>query len=141
MKGFTIRPINFMGVVSLLKIIVVSMLVLNLISCMERNEQYYREHPKELQEAVKSCSSNRAQDLNCETLSELSKRLNKLAYELQYSPQAFGLKILALQQTIANQETALNKHFSKSKQTALMKNKSDLADDLAVVKWLESPEG
>jgi len=63
-----------------------------------------------------------------------------LAYQLQYNPQGFGHKILALQQTIATQQSELTTNNSPELKTSLAQNKQDLAYYLAVVKWLESPE-
>jgi hypothetical protein len=55
--------------------------------------------------------------------------------------QAFGNKILSLQQTIAQQKSELEKNNSNQElKTSLDKNEHDLVEFLAVVKWLESPE-
>lgn len=114
---------------------------LGLVSCTAKDEQYYRSHPKELQQALKSCPAEKPPLMTCDALHKLGERLNALAYQLQSSPQGFGAKILSLQQTIAQQEIELkeNKRAPDSN-TSLINNKNQLADYLAVVKWLESPE-
>lgn len=114
---------------------------LGLVSCVSYDEQYYRVHPKKLQQALKNCPSEQPQGLTCDQVKQLSTRMNNLAYQLQSNPQGFGNKILSLQETIAKQEIqASTKDASYDVNTSLTQNKQDLADYLAVVKWLESPE-
>lgn len=74
-------------------------------------------------------------------MNQLAKQMNELAYQLQYNPQGFGQQILLLQETIAQQEAALklNQAMPETK-SSLAKNKQNLKQRLAVVKWLESPE-
>ena len=119
----------------------VILIALGLTSCNEKNEQYYMSNPKELQKAIKGCPNEQPQGLNCKDLEQLGDRMNSLAYQLQSNPQGFGNKILALQQTIANQQSELKKDdANKELKTSLQQNQHDLVDFLAVVKWLESPE-
>jgi hypothetical protein len=123
------------------KYLVLLLVSLGLVSCAAKDEQYYRSHPKELQQALKSCPAEKPPMMTCDALQTLGERLNSLAYQLQSSPQGFGNKILSLQQTIAKQEVELKEHKTVPNMNAsLIKNKNDLADYLAVVKWLESPE-
>ncbi len=105
-----------------------------------KNEQYYLSKPKELQKALKACPNQAPQGLSCQQLEQIGDRMNRLAYQLQSNPQAFGNKILALQQTIAAQQLELKKNRTKELQASLAQNQHDLVDFLAVVKWLESPE-
>ena len=119
----------------------VILIALGLTSCNEKNEHYYLSHPLELQSALKACPNQQPQGLSCEQIEQIGKRINSLAYQLQTSPQGFGTKIVALQQTIANQKLELkNNPANQELETSLQQNQHDLADFMAVVKWLESPE-
>ncbi|CAM2793866.1 hypothetical protein [Legionella worsleiensis] len=123
------------------KYLVMIFITLGLTACSERGEHYYRANPKELQMALESCPGQKPSGISCEQLAQLGRRLNSLAYQLQLSPQGFGNKILAIQQTIAEQKSKLNHSEGDSElKAALAQNEHDLADCLAVVKWLESPE-
>jgi hypothetical protein len=78
--------------------------------------------------------------MTCQQLDALANRMNKLAYELQLSPQGFGQKIMALQETIAKEQKQLKSdRVNTSLQASLTQNKRDLADHLAIVRWFESP--
>jgi hypothetical protein len=66
--------------------------------------------------------------------------MNNLAYQLQSSPQGFGAKILALQESIAQEELGLREKDTPELKTSIAQKKHTLAEYLAVVKWLESPE-
>lgn len=124
------------------KYLVVILIAFGLTSCNEKNEQYYLSHPKELQKAMKDCPNQPHQGLSCQQLEQLGNRLGSLAQELQTNPQAFGNKILVLQQTIRSQQVELKQNgVNQELNVSLEKNQHDLADLLAVVKWLESPEG
>lgn len=123
------------------KYLVLGLMILGLTSCNQKDEQYYRNNMKELQKAIKACPNQQPEGLTCAQLGELNGRLTGLAYQLQYSPQGFGNKILAIQQTIADQRIKLKTDSSNEElKKALKQNELDLADYLAVVKWLESPE-
>jgi hypothetical protein len=114
-------------------------LIFGLTSC-SKNEDYYRLHPKELQQAVNACPNKQPQSMTCQQLEALAKRMNMLAYQLQMSPQGFGKKILALQETIAKEQEQLKTEVTNANlQTSLTQNSRDLEDHLAVVRWLESP--
>lgn len=123
------------------KYLVIILVALSLISCTAKNEQYYRAHPKEIQKALESCPSQQPSGISCEQLQQLSKRMNSLGYQLQSNPQGFGAKILTLQHTIAIQEQQLKGKPSSELNTSLAQNKHTLEEYLAIVKWLESPEG
>lgn len=111
---------------------------IGLVSCSVKDEQYYFSHPKELQQALKSCPAQKPQGISCEKLKHIGERMNNLAYQLQSNPQGFGSKILALQETIAKQE--MESKRAPEINASLTQNKHDLASYLAIVKWLESPE-
>ncbi|KGP62864.1 hypothetical protein EP47_05195 [Legionella norrlandica] len=124
------------------KYLVIILIALGLVSCQfKKDEQYYRSHPSELQKALKLCPNKQPDELNCQQLEEIGRRMNNLAYQLQRSPQEFGNKILDLQQVIAKQQMEIAKKNTNTElQDSLEKNQEELAYYLAVVKWLESPE-
>ncbi len=116
-------------------------IIMGLTACSEQGEQYYRSNPKVLQMAIKSCPEKQPAGLTCEQIQQLGSRLSSLAYQLQLNPQAFGNKILAIQQTIAKQKLELKTGgLNTELKASIAQNEHDLADYLAVVKWLESPE-
>ncbi|STY29008.1 secreted endonuclease [Legionella wadsworthii] len=122
------------------KTLAVFLVILGLTSCSAKNEHYYKSHPNELQQALKACPNRQPPGMTCEQLEELANRMNKLAYQLQLSPQGFGKKIMALQETIVKEQTQLkNENNNATLQANLTQNKRDLADHLAIVRWFESP--
>ncbi|MCW8469160.1 hypothetical protein OQJ19_00610 [Fluoribacter gormanii] len=122
------------------KCFVALLVILGLTSCSAKNEHYYKSHPNELQQAIKACPERQPQGMSCEQLEALANRMNKLAYQLQLSPQGFGKKIMALQETIVREQAQLkNEKNNANLQANLTQNKRDLADHLAVVRWFESP--
>lgn len=122
------------------KSLAVLFIILGLTSCSAKNEHYYKAHPNELQQALKACPNKQPVGLTCEQLESLASRMNKLAYQLQLSPQSFGKKIMALQETIAKEQAQLKiDNNNTNLQANLTQNRHDLADHLAVVRWFESP--
>ncbi len=97
---------------------------------------FYSVHPKELQNVLNECPTKHPKDISCEALSNVALNINQLAYELRMDPQAFGQKVLTLQEIISQQTNLTN-------QTEILadldKNKLQLKQRLAVIKWLESP--
>jgi hypothetical protein len=123
------------------KYLVVILMVFGLSSCNDKNEHYYMSNPKELEKAIKACPNQKPPGLNCDQVEQIGKRMNSLAYQLQSNPPGFGNKILALQQTIAQQKIELKANGSNEElKSSLQQNQKDLNEFLAVVKWLESPE-
>lgn len=123
------------------KYLILVLALSGLVSCRHHGEEYYRSSPEVLQKAMKACPNVQPGSLTCEQLTELAKRLGNLAYQLQSNPQAFGNKILAIQQTIARLKQELETSGSNTQlKVELENNERDLLDCLAVVKWLESPE-
>lgn len=115
--------------------------LMGLTACQAKDGQYYRTHPKELQSALKACPEKKPDGISCEQLNDIGQRVNGLAYQLQANPQAFGSKILALQQQIAQINTQIKKDKSNSElQAKLDASKQELVDMMSIVKWLESPE-
>lgn len=124
------------------KYLLIILVALGLASCNTKDEHYYQSNLKELQHVLKACPEKAPKGVTCQQLEQIGRRMNSLGYELQANPQAFGNKILGLQQTIANQVKELEKNSNNEElKTSLAQNQRDLADYLSVVKWLESPEG
>lgn len=114
---------------------------ISLTACAAEDEAYYRNNPQLLQEAVKNCPNKKSAKMSCEQLNALAANVNEMAYQLQINPQAFGRKILELQEVIAKQQADLKSNPNQPELVNLItKNKQNLADRLAIVKWLESPE-
>ncbi|KTC78401.1 hypothetical protein [Legionella brunensis] len=110
-------------------------------ACSAQDEAYYRQNPQALQQAVKNCPNKKPTQISCEQLAILAESVNELAYQLQINPQAFGKKILALQETLAKQQIELkNNPNQPDLKNLIEENKKNLAERLAIVKWLESPE-
>lgn len=122
------------------KYIVLTLISLGLVSCGAKNEQYYRSHPKEIQAGLNNCPAQQPVGMTCEQLQQLGQRMNNLAFQLQSSPQGFGAKILALQESIAKEEQELTAKESPELKKSIDQKKHTLTEYLAVVKWLESPE-
>jgi hypothetical protein len=118
------------------------LLVCCLTSCTTRDAHYYRSNLKELQEVLKSCPEKAPAQVSCEKLSQIAQEMNQLSMQLQSNPQGFGRQILKLQHQIATLEADLKKHPTDSSlKQSIAEAKRQEADYLAVVKWLESPEG
>ncbi|KTD21571.1 hypothetical protein [Legionella londiniensis] len=110
-------------------------------ACTADEVHYYSTNPKALQKALDKCPDESPRHISCKKLESIAQQLKEYAFELRTSPQAFGKKILNLQETIARQEQALLHNTNQPQLKAqLQKNKEELQIRLAVVKWLESPE-
>lgn len=93
----------------MIKYLLMACMPLILAACStQSNEQYYRTHPQVLQDAIKNCSTGQSSRLSCEQLANIATSVNELAFQLQINPQAFGKKILSLQETLARQQADLN---------------------------------
>ena len=104
------------------------------------DEHYYSVHPSVLQNAIKTCSKNKPNDISCEQLQNIASRINKSVYQLRINPQEYGKIILDLQEVIARQEVALHEGVDKNGlRLSLNENTQRLQERLAIVKWLESP--
>ena len=121
------------------KYLMVILITLGLASCEIANGRNYLANPTELQKAMQACPAQHPDGLSCEQLGKLAVIISSLSIELQSGPQAFGNKILALQQTIAQQEQELAKNDNTELKASLNKNRDDLAHRLIVVRWFESP--
>lgn len=117
-------------------------ILLGLSACSSENEQKYSTNPKALQQAMKQCPDHPPKNISCEQLSNISMRVNQLAYKLRLDQQAYGKDILALQSMITEQRSALEKNPNKAELNKSLKNNQKiLQEHLAVVRWLTSPEG
>lgn len=119
----------------------VLIMLLGLCSCTEKNAHYYRSHLKQLEQAMKQCPGQDPEGVTCQQLEEIATEVNGLARKLQYNPQGFGKTILKLQEAIAKQQMDLSQDKKNQELHAkLEQNKKALAEHLAVVRLLESPE-
>ncbi len=124
-----------------MRILICGLLALFLTACSSDTEEYYRLHPMKLQEALKNCPQSAPQAMSCDTLAQLASQLNQLAYQLQSNPQGFGETILKSQEQLGRLEVELVHHQSDTALRARVnQEKRKIAEYLAVVKWLESPE-
>lgn len=116
-------------------------LLANSFSVMH-NEAFYRLHPGELQKAIEYCPAQHPKGISCEQLAHCARRANELISELHASPQGFGHNILALQEDMDKLRSSLKASADQIEiQTSIDKNKEQLNERLAIVKWLESPRG
>lgn len=119
-----------------------SLAILLLAGCTAHDEQYYRTNPKILNETLKNCPATQPKDISCAQLSAIAMDVNKLGYQLQMNPQAFGRQILQLQQNLALlQEQQQQNPQQTDINVKIIQIKQQLTEHLAIVKWLESPEG
>ena len=110
--------------------------------CMAQDEPYYRVHPHALEKALQSCPKAPSARISCEALARIASQVNASAEELRRDPQGYGKKILSLQETIAKHESTLQSSPNKIElQSLVNEKKQTLQERLAIVKWLESPEG
>jgi hypothetical protein len=110
------------------------------LACPAKDETYYLNHPKVLQEATQACPDTPPKHLSCKEIGSIGQHMQNLAYELQDNPQQFGIRILSVQQIISEKQAALAADpNNKQLATELSHNQQELLYRLAVVKWLESP--
>ncbi|KTD36770.1 secreted endonuclease [Legionella nautarum] len=114
-----------------------------LAACSTQEDgQYYRTHPQALQDAVKDCPAKQPTQMSCKQLADVAIGVNELAYQLQINPQAFGMKILSIQETLAHQQASLKANPNQPElKLTVQHNEEQLAEYLAIVRWLESPQG
>jgi hypothetical protein len=126
----------------MIKYIVLAMISIWGTAYAAHDDYYFSLHPKVLQQALQTCPAKQPKGVNCDQLKNIALRVNESAYQLRLDPQAYGKKILLLQQTIAKQESDLQQQSNQpGLQSSLNENKQHLQERLAIVKWLESPEG
>jgi len=106
------------------------------------NATYYNLHPLELQEAIEACPEKYPAGVTCEQLNVSATQINVLASELHQDPQGFGRKILELQEHLAKLAVELKQYPNHPELlTSIDSKNTQLAERLAIVKWLESPRG
>lgn len=128
-----------------MKYLFLSAIVLILTACQKHDLNFYRVHPKALQEAMNQCPSQTTSSPSCEDLGRIAIDINQLVYELQQNAQQFGRKIIALQTNLVKFQAHFNQLSDSDTKKAILGTKikdiqENLAMRLAVVGWLESPE-
>lgn len=103
------------------------------------NAEYYQLNPQKLQQALQNCPAKHPTGVACDELAELGAGVNRLVAELQMNPQSYGLSIITLQTTIAEQIALQKHHPSSHLQQQIGQNQQILRERLSVIKWLESP--
>lgn len=112
-----------------------------LAACSTRDEQYYRLNPQALQQAIKDCPNKQPAQISCEQLAAINSSVYELVYQIQINPQEFGKQILSIQQELAKQRIVLKKNPKQPELRKMIEeNEPRLAERLAIVRWLESPE-
>lgn len=112
-----------------------------LCGCQPHDLNYYRLHPEQLKQAINHCPERSPSMVSCAQLEEAAVDVNRLVYLLQSNPQQFGQKILHLQETLASQQAALKTEpQAASLQKQVIQSQQQLAEHLAIINWLESPE-
>lgn len=124
----------------MLKSTIIGFVCLLLMSCSNKDAQYYREHPLELQTTLKQCPEQSPGKISCDELKKVAVDVNRMAYALQSNPQGFGDKIIELQSILSQKKIELAKSNTPQLQQEIDSMKQELANRLAIVKWLESPE-
>lgn len=124
----------------MIKYIILMLMPAWALACFTHDKAYYCTHIESLQKALHQCPERKPSDMTCEQLQTLASRINVLSDELRSDPQAFGQKILALQENIDASAALLKVNANQPELLAsLKKNQSQLQECLGVVKWLESP--
>lgn len=78
--------------------------------------------------------------MHCDNLESIYNDVESLIFELSYSPQKFGKRILSLQEKIVVKQKELMKtDDSSSLKASIMQDKKELSDLLTVVKFIETP--
>ena len=126
----------------MVKFLILCFLSILLGACQKFDEHYFRSNPQVLQKVLKDCSQREMVQVDCSKIEQIAHDVNSLAYDLQINPQAFGIKILLLQNELAKQQAELCKKPGQEKIKERIKDlQQQLTLRLALVKWLESPEG
>ncbi|KTD04885.1 secreted endonuclease [Legionella geestiana] len=98
----------------------------------DRDNQYYAEHPAQLQAAIEGCPNHSPAGTSCEALLPLARNMQELVMELRRNPQQFGQSIQALQNTLSELAST-----SPAREDTVR----SLNTRLAIVAWLLSPGG
>ncbi|MCX7114929.1 MAG: hypothetical protein NTW08_03325 [Gammaproteobacteria bacterium] len=108
------------------------LLIAVLVGCVTHDDAYYQTHPKAVFEALQHCvSGDIAKPQDCQQIEKIASVFRGWMNEIQSNSQAFGQKIIKIQQYCG--QVSLSKEKKE-------KCHQELEMRLAVVKWLESPE-
>ena len=111
-------------------------------ACSSYDQHYYSLHPELIQKALDACPQKSPRGVDCKQLQGIATRLNEAVYQLRAHPQEYGAEILTIENAIAAEESSLARSPHQSQlELSLAAHKQDLVEHLAIVKWLESPDG
>ncbi len=103
-----------------------------LAGCVAYDAAYYRTHPQAVFAALQACEADAVdKPQDCLALEKMATAFRGWMNEIQSNSQAFGQKIIKMQQYCSLASLSAEKQ-EKCRQALEMR--------LAVVKWLESPE-
>lgn len=126
----------------MLRYVVMACAMFMLNSCAAHDERYYRLNPPELIQVMKACPEKQPRYLSCDELRPVFEEVSQMAYQLQINPQRFGYRILNLQQELGKQQTLLAQNPNQPQLAATIEKKQrELSELMAIVRWLEAPEG
>jgi len=113
-----------------------------LVSCKEKNQYYFWQHPRELEKVLALCPGVHPEKTTCSELQNIAASMQTFAWHIRMDPQGFGKAILDLQQEINQQEIQMKQSpDEKGLLSALNKNKKQLQQRLVMVKHLQAPGG
>lgn len=125
----------------MIKYVFLGVATIFLVACAPKDEHYYRLHPRELEKVLKNCPAQHPAGIACDQLQSLALEVNQLAYTLQMNPQLFGKKIIELQEKLAKKQADFAKNPQNAElKAAIISIQDQLANRIAIVNWLESPE-
>lgn len=119
----------------IMKKLIVLFSLIALTACSSQDKSYYLGHPEAMQKALNECPAKSPGKISCSELKEVAVKFNQMANELRLNPQAFGKKILSLQEQLANAKLKGNE------KTSIQKLDNEITERLIMVKLFESPEG
>lgn len=99
----------------------------------------YQLNPQRLEQALANCPAKHPTNVTCDELTHAESVVNQMVIALQANPQAYGLSILQLQTTLAEQIAQQRQQPSLQLQQQIAQNQRTLQERLGVIRWLESP--
>lgn len=102
-------------------------------------EDEYLSNPVKLERALARCPNESPKGIDCAKLLDVEATVNRWISELRMDPQLFGLSIIDLQTTLAQEIEANQKRPSAALQQEIEQNQKTLTGRLSVISWLESP--
>ena len=104
---------------------------------------YYREHPSRIQAALLACPYSKPKGITCQELSHVAQDTQALLFELEQTPQQYGLNIMRIQANIASYQLMMQHVMSTSQQQRLLhtldSEQQRLNARLALIRLLETP--